>query len=85
MMLRPSMNDLATRGESYYSVVVGVAKRAREIADEALKKNSPDRSDSARLAEMKNSQYEKPVRAAVDEYYKGKFTILEDPSVITQA
>lgn len=81
MMLRPSMNDLATRGESYYSVVVGIAKRAREITDETLKKNQAEKSETARLAEMKTVQYEKPVRTAVDEYYKGKFTILEDPSV----
>ena len=29
-MLRPAMNQIATHGESCYSVVIGVAKRARE-------------------------------------------------------
>ncbi|MBQ4485841.1 MAG: DNA-directed RNA polymerase subunit omega, partial [Oscillospiraceae bacterium] len=38
MMLKPSMTDLATRGESYYAVVVGIAKRARQISDEQLEK-----------------------------------------------
>ena len=33
-MLRPSLNQLMTKNESCYSVVVGIAKRAREIADE---------------------------------------------------
>ena len=33
-MLRPSINQIATKNESYYSVVLAVAKRAREIADD---------------------------------------------------
>ena len=33
-MLRPSVNQLITKNESSYSLVIGVAKRAREIADE---------------------------------------------------
>ena len=33
-MLRPSLNQLMAKNESCYSVVVGIAKRAREIADE---------------------------------------------------
>ena len=38
-MLRPAMNQIATHGESYYSIVTGIAKRAREIADELSEKN----------------------------------------------
>ena len=34
MMHRPSVSDLLKNGESYYSLVVAVAKRAREITDE---------------------------------------------------
>ena len=37
-MLRPSLNQLMTKNESCYSVVVGIAKRAREIADELYEK-----------------------------------------------
>ena len=33
-MLRPTIGQIATKGESYYSVVIAVAKRAREIAEE---------------------------------------------------
>ena len=36
-MLRPSINQIATKNESYYSVVIAVAKRAREIADDLYK------------------------------------------------
>lgn len=33
-MLRPAVNQLISPDESVYSLVVGIAKRAREIADE---------------------------------------------------
>lgn len=68
-MLRPSMFQIATHGESYYSVVVGVAKRAREIADELAQKNE--------ILE------EKPVKTAVDEFAARRFSIIEDPGVRT--
>ena len=34
MMLRPSMYQIISKNESYYSLVIGVAKRAREIAEQ---------------------------------------------------
>ena len=33
-MLRPAITQLISKNDSYYSLVIGVAKRAREIADE---------------------------------------------------
>ena len=66
-MLRPAMNQIATHGESYYSIVTGIAKRAREIADELSEKNM--------------TLEEKPVKTAVDEFAARKFSIVEDPSV----
>lgn len=66
-MLRPAMTQIATHGESYYSVVIGVAKRAREIADELCSQNQ--------ILE------EKPVKTAVEEFAARKFSIAEDPSV----
>lgn len=66
-MLRPSMNQIATHGESYYSVVIGIAKRAREIADTLSANNE--------ILE------EKPVKTAVDEFAARKFSIIEDPAV----
>ena len=60
-MLRPSLNQLMTKNESCYSVVVGIAKRAREIADELYDQ------------ELK----EKPVQTAVDELAAGKYRIIE--------
>lgn len=66
-MLRPAMSQIATHGESYYSVVIGVAKRAREIADE--------------LSENNQILEEKPVKTAVEEFAARRFSIVEDPSV----
>ncbi|MGN0666583.1 MAG: DNA-directed RNA polymerase subunit omega [Huintestinicola sp.] len=66
-MLRPAMSQIATKNESYYSVVVGVAKRAREIADELY--------NNGQILE------EKPVKTAVEEFAARKFSIIEDSSV----
>ncbi len=66
-MLRPSINQIATKNESYYSVVIAVAKRAREIADELYK--------SSQTLE------EKPVKTAVEEFASRKYSFIEDPSL----
>ena len=65
-MLRPSVNQLITKNESSYSLVVGVAKRAREIADELCKEGKP--------------LEEKPVKTAIAELAAGKYRIVEDES-----
>ncbi len=62
-MLRPAMNDILKDGQSYYSFVIAVAKRARDIAIDAM-----DRGD---LLD------EKPVDLAVNEFYDGKFEFVE--------
>ncbi|MBO5227120.1 MAG: DNA-directed RNA polymerase subunit omega [Ruminococcus sp.] len=63
-MLRPSMNQLISKNDSCYSLVVGVAKRAREIADD--------------LYEKGEILKEKPVKTAVEELAAGKYRIVED-------
>lgn len=63
-MLRPSMNQLISKNESCYSLVVGVAKRAREIAEELCKNNEVLK--------------EKPVKTSVEELAAGKYKIVED-------
>lgn len=61
-MLRPAMTQLISKNDSYYSVVIGVAKRAREIADELCAEN--------KILE------EKPVKTAVEELAAGKYKIV---------
>ena len=39
-MLRPSINSIIKPGDNYYSFVVAVAKRAREIAQEQEEEHS---------------------------------------------
>lgn len=66
-MLRPSINQIATKNESYYSVVLAVAKRAREIADD--------------LCQNGQTLEEKPVKTAVEEFASRKYSFIEDPSI----
>lgn len=63
-MLRPSINQIATKNESYYSVVLAVAKRAREIADD--------------LCQNGQTLEEKPVKTAVEEFASRKYSFVED-------
>lgn len=66
-MLRPAVSQLITKNESYYSLVVAVAKRARQIADDLYSNNQ--------MLE------EKPVKTAVEEFASGKCRLVEDPAL----
>ncbi|MCL2052971.1 MAG: DNA-directed RNA polymerase subunit omega [Oscillospiraceae bacterium] len=60
-MLRPAISQISSKNESHYSIVIGVAKRAREIADDLYK----------------NSQVleQKPVKTAVEEFANRKYSL----------
>lgn len=62
-MHRPSACEILKEGESYYSLVIGVAKRAREIAEEA--------------EEQGKILVDKPVQIAVEEFAAGDFRLRE--------
>ncbi len=66
-MLRPSLGEIAENNESYYSVVIAVAKRAREIAD--------------KIVENEEVLEQKPVKTAVEEFSDKKYYLIEDPGV----
>ncbi|MCD7742608.1 MAG: DNA-directed RNA polymerase subunit omega [Ruminococcus sp.] len=66
-MLRPAAVQILKNNESYYSLVVAVAKRAREIEDKAF--------------EEKTVLDERPVKIAVDEFAANEYTLVEDPSL----
>ncbi len=66
-MLRPAIVQILKNNESYYSLVLAVAKRAREITDEANEKGL-----------ILN---EKPVKTAVDEFAAGEYRFIEDPEL----
>ena len=66
MMHKPSVSDILKNGESYYSLVVAVAKRARDIAAEA---------------ELNGEIIvEKPVQLAVEQFARGEYRMIETPS-----
>jgi DNA-directed RNA polymerase subunit omega len=62
-MLRPAITQIITKNESYYSLVIAVAKRAREIADDLYDKGEVLK--------------EKPVKTSVEEFAAGKYKIIE--------
>lgn len=62
-MLRPAMNDILENGQSYYSFVIAVAKRARDIAEDSIEKGV--------------MLDEKPVDLAVNEFADGKYSFVE--------
>lgn len=66
-MLRPAISQITTKNESSYSVVIGVAKRARQITEELY--------DNGMVLEQK------PVKTAVEEFAARKYFIVEDPSL----
>ncbi|MDF2566667.1 MAG: DNA-directed polymerase, omega subunit [Oscillospiraceae bacterium] len=66
-MHRPAISEILKKNESYYSLVVAVAKRARDIAVEA---------------EINGIlMTEKPVKIAVDEFAKGKYKLIEQADI----
>ncbi|WP_346726813.1 DNA-directed RNA polymerase subunit omega [Feifania hominis] len=62
-MLKPAISELIGKDDSRYSLVIAVAKRARQIAD-----------DSEKLGVHLK---EKPVKIAVGEFAQGKIKIVE--------
>ena len=62
-MHRPSATDILQPNQSYYSLVIGVAKRARPIAGEAEEKGE--------------ILIEKPVQLTVEEFARGDYKMVE--------
>ncbi|MBQ3970346.1 MAG: DNA-directed RNA polymerase subunit omega [Clostridia bacterium] len=62
-MFKPSIDDMLAGKQSRYSLVIGVAKRAREIADEY--------NERGEICD------DKTVLLAVDEFKDHKYEILE--------
>ena len=96
-MLRPSMYQIIAKNESYYSLVIGVAKRAREIADAHVREKEAAKAAAERKAKANGEQKvrldektlklvvleENPVKTAVDEFAAGKYRLV-DPETETE-
>ena len=67
MMHRPSAPELLKPGQSYYSLVVAIAKRARDIAQQA--------------DENHEILSEKPVKMAVEDFSKGRHKMIESEDI----
>ena len=66
-MLRPAMSQIIKKDESNYVFVIEVAKRAREIVNEA--------EETGTILE------EKPVKLAVEEFAAGKYKMTSHPDL----
>lgn len=74
-MLRPAIAEKLSEEQSVFSLVIAVAKRAREITDEieSKKKVLIDQNSGklpSDLGDFKNYLESKPVRIAVEEFDK---------------
>ncbi len=67
MMLRPSVSEILSNNESYYSLVIAVAKRAREITEDAF--------NEKKILDIK------PVQTAVEQLANKEYRIVEDPAL----
>ncbi len=89
-MLRPSMYQIISKNESYYSLVIGVAKRAREISEAHVREKEKAKAEAERKAKQNGETKvrlddktmklvvleENPVKTAVDEFAAGKFKLV---------
>lgn len=66
-MHRPAINDILKEKESYYSLVIAVAKRARIIAEVA--------------EENGDILIEKPVQLAVEDFASGRYKLVEQANI----
>ena len=73
-MLKPLKNDLIKNDENYYSFVVGIAKRARQISEFADSEKSDKIPEEYSTLTLRASE-EKSVSLAMEEYSNGDFTI----------
>ncbi len=73
-MLKPLKNDLIKNDENYYSFVVGIAKRARQISEFADSEKNDKIPEEYSALTVRASE-EKPVSLAMEEYTNGDFTI----------
>lgn len=67
MLQKPAVSELLKGNESYYSLIVAVAKRARDIASEA------ELSGEIII--------EKPVQLAVEAFARGDYKLVESPDI----
>lgn len=62
-MIKASVEDMLSGKESRYALVMGVAKRAREINDEIVENNLDETT--------------KPVNLAINDFEKDRYSIFE--------
>lgn len=73
-MLKPLPTEVFKKNENYYSFVIGIAKRARQIAEYSdIQKSKYAIAECDEI--VKRACDEKTVSMALEEYTKGSFSI----------
>ncbi len=85
-MLRPAISEIMKNSGSYFSLVIAVSKRAREITDdvENIKKDLIERNNGKLPLDLGANRYylqAKPVKLAVEEFAAGKYHLVEAPNI----
>ncbi len=85
-MLRPAISEILREEASCFSLVIGVAKRAREITDdvESIKKEMIERNNGKLPTDLGSNKYylqAKPVKLAVEELAADKYRLIETPDI----
>ncbi len=71
-MYRPSVDEMLENKKTRYSLVIAVAKRAREISmEQQVVEGSEEKKEDRKIEEKK------PVLVALDEFKAHKYSILE--------
>jgi DNA-directed RNA polymerase subunit omega len=66
-MLKLSVGDIVKNNENYYSFVIAIAKRARQISEKS--------NEEGEILDVK------PVQIAVQEFVEGKFRIVQKKEI----
>jgi DNA-directed RNA polymerase omega subunit len=73
-MLKPLPSELLKKNENYYSFVMGIAKRARQISEYSdIEKSKKPIAECEEI--VKRACDEKTVSMALEEYTNGDFVI----------
>lgn len=78
-MYKPSIDDMLSGKQSRYSLVIAVAKRAREITDDYNAKRAKENNEE--IKKKDDIIDEKPVLLAIEEFKQHKYEIIEEETI----
>jgi len=83
MMIDPPINQLLTKADSRYSLVVAIARRARQLTDDATKANKLEKTAEFPKPVI-SFDAKKAVTIAIQEIYEDKIDCMRGDVVLRQ-